>query len=78
MQVSRAGIGSVLAGQVRMDQAAVRMLVARDVVVERPSFVGFLVAPRISGDVRVLFDWRGAAVIGVIVGLLMRLRRGRG
>jgi len=39
----------------------------------------FLVARRVGGDVRVLFDWRGAlafgAVAGMIVGVVTRLRR---
>ena len=75
--ISQAGVGTVLSSQARLGQAAVRTLVAREVVVERPSLVGFLVAQRVSGDVRVLFDWRGAVVFGVLVGLLSRLGRGR-
>jgi hypothetical protein len=77
-QISQAGVGTLLAGEARLGQSAVRSLVARDVVVERPSLVGVLVAQRVRGDVRVLLDWRGAAVFGVVFGLLARLGRGRG
>ena len=77
VRVSQAGVGTVLAGEARLEQTAVRTLMARDVVVERPSLVGFLFARRVSGDVRVLFDWRGAVVFGVVFGLLARLGRAR-
>jgi hypothetical protein len=76
-EISQAGIGTLLSGQARLGQTAVRTLVARDVVVERPSLVGFLLAQRISGDVRVLFDWRGGVAFGLVFGLLTRLGRGR-
>jgi hypothetical protein len=75
--ISQAGVGTLLTSQARLGQAAVRTIVARDVVVERPTLVGFLLAQRVSGDVRVLFDWRGAVVFGVLFGLLSRLGRGR-
>ena len=39
----------------------------------------FLLARRVSGDIRVMFDWRGAiafgAVAGVVAGLIARTRR---
>jgi hypothetical protein len=76
-RISQAGLGTLLAGEARLEQTAVRTLVARHVVVERPSLVGFLLAQRVSGDVRVLFDWRGAVAFGVVFGLLARLGRGR-
>jgi hypothetical protein len=77
IQASQAGISTLLAGEARIGQAAVRTIVARDVVVERPSLVGFLIARRVSGDVRVLFDWRGALAFGAVFGLLARIGRGR-
>jgi hypothetical protein len=61
-----------------MDRAAARIVVAADVKAER-SAVMFLVARRVAGDVRVLFDWRGAVAFGAVVGLVMGLlRRARG
>ena len=30
----------------------------------------FLVARRVSGDVRVLFDWRGALAFGAVAGIV--------
>jgi hypothetical protein len=77
LHVRQSGVGTLLTTEARLEQAAVRTLLARDVVIERPSLVGFLLARRVSGDVRVLFDWRGALAFGAAFGLLARLGRGR-
>jgi hypothetical protein len=77
IQARQSGISMLLAGQARIGQAVVRTIVAREVVVERTSLVGFLLARRVSGDVRVLFDWRGALAFGAVFGLLSRIGRGR-
>ena len=78
VEVSRGYARSILARQVQIDRGAARMIVAADVRTERTAVV-FLLARRVSGDVRVLFDWRGAiafgAVAGVLVGLISRARR---
>lgn len=79
VSISQGGAGSILAGQVRVEQSFVRTLVAQNVEVRRPSAVLFLIAQRVSGDVRVLMDWRGAlafgAALGLFAGLLGRARR---
>jgi hypothetical protein len=77
VEVSQAGVGTLLAGDATLQQSAVRTLIARDVIVQKPSLVGFLLARRVSGDVRVLFDWRGAAAFGIVFGLLANLGRRR-
>jgi len=77
LEVSQAMVGTLVASEARLEQAVVRSMIARSVVVEKSSLIGFLVARRVSGDVRVLFDWRGALVFGGVVGLLMWLGRGR-
>jgi len=77
LHASQASLGSVVAGDVHLQQSVVRTMVARQVVVERPSIVAFLLARRVSGDVRVLFDWRGAAVFGTVVGILSLIGRRR-
>jgi hypothetical protein len=78
VQVSRGYARSILARQVQIDRGAARMIVAADVRVERTAVL-ILLARRVSGDVRVLLDWRGAlafgAVAGVIGGLIARSRR---
>jgi hypothetical protein len=77
--VSQGMAGTVLAGEAHLDQAFVRTLVAREVTVTRPSAVVFLVAQKVSGEIKVLLDWRGAlafgAAFGVLAGLLGRSRR---
>ena len=78
VEVSRGYARSILARQVQLESSAARVVVAGDVRADR-SAVMFLVARRVAGDVRVLLDWRGAAVFGAIAGLIIGLlRRGRG
>jgi hypothetical protein len=76
VEVTRSGVRAVFGRDARIGQSLVQTIVANEVVVERPSAVLFLVARRVSGDVRVLLDWRGAlafgAAFGVLVGLLRR------
>jgi len=78
IRVTQAGVGNALGRSVTLEQAVVRTVIAQDVVVRRPSAVGFLIARRVEGEVRALLDWRAAlalgAAFGVIVGLLRRRR----
>lgn len=71
--------GTVLAQEARVEQSVVRTLIARDVTFGRPSVVVFMLAQRVSGELRVLLDWRGAlafgAAFGVIAGLFGRGRK---
>jgi hypothetical protein len=75
----RSFVRSLLAREARVEQSFVRTLVAAEVRVERATGVGILIARRVTGDVRVLLDWRGAAALGAAFGLVVGLlRRGRG
>lgn len=80
VSLTQGGAGSILAQQVRVDQSFVRTLVAQQVEIHRPSAVLFLIAQRVSGDVRPALDWRGAlafgAAFGIVAGLVGRMRRG--
>lgn len=82
-------VGGVLAGEVSVDQGIARTVIARDVQL-RQTFaraviaanvrleqtgVGLLVARHVEGDVRVLLDWRGAAALGAVFGLVAGLVR---
>jgi len=70
---------SLLAREARVEQSFVRTLVAAEVHVDRATGIGIVIARRVSGDVRVLLDWRGAAAFGaafgVVVGLLRMMGR---
>jgi hypothetical protein len=81
VSISQGGVGSILAQQANVDQAVVRTLVAQEVEFRKPSGVLVLIAQRVSGDVRVLLDWRAAlafgAAFGVLAGLVGRGRRDR-
>ena len=68
VEVSRGYARSILARQVQIDRGAARMIVAADVRAERTAVV-FLLARRVSGDIRVLFDWRGAVAFGAVAGV---------
>ena len=76
--VSQGMAGSIVARHARVEQAAVRTLIAAEGHIHRPSAVAVLIARRVSGDVRVLLDWRGALAFGAAFGLLAGLfGRGR-
>lgn len=71
--VGQGFVNSVLAREVRLDQVVARSIVAKDVTIEGEAAAIFLVAQRITGPVRVLFDWRGAVAFGVAMGLVAGL-----
>jgi hypothetical protein len=80
VEVDRGYARSILSRQVQLDRSAARIVIAADVNAHQ-SAVMFLVARRVAGEVRVLFDWRGAlafgAAAGFVIALLSRRRRGR-
>ena len=69
VEVSRGYARSILAREVQLESAAARMVVAADVKAER-SAIMVLIARRVTGDVRVLLDWRGAVAFGAVAGLI--------
>jgi hypothetical protein len=77
-EISRSYARTIIARQVQLDRGAARVVIAADVNAQQSAVV-FLVARRVAGDVRVLFDWRGAlafgAAAGLVVAVLSRLRR---
>jgi hypothetical protein len=81
VSVSQGAAGAVLAQQATVDQSIVRTLIAQEVEFRRPGTVLVLIAQRVTGDVRVLLDWRGAiafgAAFGLVAGLFGRGRRRR-
>lgn len=78
VSMSQGFAGTLIAREARVEQSLVRTLIAQNVDVHRPSAVIIMFAQRVSGDVKVLLDWRGALAFGAAVGLLARLfGRGR-
>ncbi len=91
--LERGLVGGIVAREARVSQGVVRALVAQEVHVEQSfvraavanrieagpaTVIGFAVARRVDGDARILFDWRGALVLGAVFGALaavFRLRR---
>lgn len=79
INISQGGAGSILAQRASVEQSFVRTLVAQEVEIRRPSAILVLIAQRVTGDVRVLLDWRGALAFGAAFGLVAGLvRRARG
>jgi hypothetical protein len=78
VEVSRGYARSILARQVQLDRAAARVIIAADVRADQSAAM-FLVARKVDGNIKVLFDWRGAlafgAVAGVVFAILSRIRR---
>ena len=73
----RSFVRAMLARSVRVEQSFVRLLVAGEVRLERATFVGVLFARNVTGEVRALLDWRGAAAFGATFGLVAGLLRRR-
>jgi hypothetical protein len=78
VELSRGYARSIISRQAQLDRAAARVVIAADVRADR-SAVMFLVARKVEGNVRVLFDWRGAIAFGAVAGLIFAIvgrRRG--
>jgi hypothetical protein len=68
---------SVIAREVRVDQGLVGTTFAGKVTFERPSPVFLLVAGKTEGQVRAMFDWRGALAFGLLFGAIVGILRRR-
>ncbi|HEX7948868.1 MAG TPA: hypothetical protein VF494_00860 [Candidatus Limnocylindrales bacterium] len=81
LEVSQGMARTVFANRASLSQSYARTVIANEVQVTKATGIGLLIARRVEGDVRVLLDWRGAAIMGLVGGLvagLMRTaRRGR-
>ena len=75
--LTQGGARSIIAQDVRVDQSLVGTALAGRVSFERPSGVFLLIAGRVEGPVKALFDWRGAIVFGAAFGLVVGIIRRR-
>jgi hypothetical protein len=76
--VSQGIVRAVAAQEVRIEQSFVRTIVANRVQAGPTTAIAFVVARRVDGDARILFDWRGALALAAVFGALaavFRLRR---
>jgi hypothetical protein len=69
--------GAVIARDARFEQAGVRTLIANRVHFGPNSGAGVVLAAHVEGDVRTLFDWRGALAFGAAAGIVLGLFRNR-
>jgi hypothetical protein len=78
--IDTAMVGPVFAREAHLERFFAQTVIAQRVEVSGDSLTVFLVAQRVEGSVRAIFDWRGAlafgAAFGLIVGLLRLGRRG--
>ncbi len=75
VRVTQAAVGAVAARDARFEQAFVRSVVARDVHFARGSGAAVVIAGRVDGDARILFDWRGGLAAGTILALVWLVLR---
>lgn len=74
VRVAQGGAQSILArGPVSIEQGGAGVVVAQRVEVHPQTLVGFLVAGNVAGDVRTLFDWRGAVAFGAAFAVASRV-----
>jgi hypothetical protein len=73
--VSRGAVRTVLAQDVRLEQSLVQTVVANRVEVGPTTAIAFVVARRLDGNARILFDWRGALAFGAALGAFLALIR---
>lgn len=76
VRVTQSMSGFVAArGDATVDQSLVSTVIADRVTMRQPSAVLLLIARQVDGSVRPLLDWRGAAVAGAVLGLVLGLVR---
>lgn len=74
VRIAQGGAQSILArGPVSIEQGGAGVIVAQKVEVHPQTVVGFLVARNVAGDVRTLFDWRGAVAFGAALAIVARI-----
>jgi hypothetical protein len=77
VRLTQSGANTILARDVTVEQSLIQTVAAANVRFERPSVVVFLLARRVEGSVRTLFDWRSAIAFGAVAGLVMSVLRRR-
>jgi hypothetical protein len=78
--VDAAIVGPLIAREAHVDRVIAQGILAQQVEVTGGALTVFLVAQRVEGSVRTVFDWRGAiafgAAFGIVAALLRAGRRG--
>ena len=68
--VSQGVVRTVLAQEVRVEQSLVRIVVANRVQAGPTTAIAFVLARRVDGEAKILFDWRGALALAAVFGAL--------
>ena len=64
-------------GSVRLQQALAQTVMARDVEIGERGFAGLVIARTVTGQGRILLDWRAGLALGAAFGLVWALLRSR-
>lgn len=75
VSVREGGIGAVKADRVEIQDGSAGLISAREVRITNGS--ALFVAGEVSGDAKVIVDWRGALVVAGVLFLLLRVLFGR-
>ena len=73
--ISRGVAQTVIAQHSSVETAFVRAAIAQNLVAGPKTFIGIAIAQNISGEARVLLDWRGGLALGVAAGSILALAR---
>ncbi|MBN1964505.1 MAG: hypothetical protein JW910_07650 [Anaerolineae bacterium] len=66
-------VALVQADSLSLRRSAAWLVQSDSAQVQERSIVGLLIARQTTGEVRPLLDWRGAALLGIVIGLVLRL-----
>lgn len=68
-------IGRVQAQQATISRSVAGLIQAEQAHVEDGAIIGLLLAGRVDGNVRPILDLRGVLVLGLVIGLVLKLAR---
>ena len=74
-RVSKSFVSGMAAQHASVETAIVRGMIAQNVTTGPRTFIGIAVAQNITGEAKVLLDWRGGLALGLAAGGVMSLLR---
>jgi hypothetical protein len=77
VSVVQGGAARIVGGDVSGDQGGGGLIAGWNLRLGRGSFAGAVLAARVDGEVRALFDWRGVLAASLAILGIAWLRRGR-
>ena len=72
IEIERSSVAFATGGRIELEGGSALAVAGRDVQLKRVNTV-FLLAPRVRGEVRTVFDWKSAVAVGAGMVLTQRL-----